>query len=99
MNNPSVQRDLFTEQEIQGLAQAATQSAMRSCQPFFDDDDSLEDKIKPIILDNINLVCMTMLKRHIEEINKIQEMYLQHTKEVNDKTIATLHQIIEKNLK
>ena len=55
-----------------------------------------DDRIPEILNEAFLYVATVMLKKHAEEILKIQEMYFDQTRKVNDKTIEILKSLITK---
>ena len=84
--------DITIEAEIKQMAKDQTQHIVEACNEMDWDD----DRIPEILNEAFLYVATVMLKKHAEEILKIQEMYFDQTRKVNDKTIEILKSLITK---
>lgn len=85
--------ECMTEKVISQLAADQTNHVIEACDELIED----SDRVRPIIEEAFRYFGMLLLKRHMEDTLKIQEMYFNHTRDVNDKTIETLKSIISKS--
>jgi len=83
----------LTERAIEQLAEEQADHVIEACGEMLADNDI----VKPIIQEAFRYLGMILLKRHMEDILKVQEMYFDHTRNVNDKTIETLKSILSKS--
>ena len=89
----------LNEKEIEQLANSQTDHVIEAANAAWTDDDNdfPEDMLRPIVYEALKLMGMTILKRHFEEIIKVQELYFDHTRKVNDETINILKNLVKKN--
>lgn len=80
------------ENEIKQLAREQTQHIVDACEEMEWDD----NRIPEILNEAFLYVATIMLRKHAEEILKVQEMYFEQTRKVNDKTIEILKSILTK---
>ena len=83
----------LTEEVVKQIAKTETEHILTACGSVIDDCDAAE----PIVYESLLYIGTLLLKRHMEEILKVQEAYFDHTKAINDKTIETLKSIIQSN--
>lgn len=85
----------MTESEVEKLANMLTNQVIDAYvanKPDFEDSEALT----PIVLEAMRLLGITLVKRHCEEILKVQELYFDHTRKVNEATIDILKNLVTK---
>lgn len=83
----------MTENEVEKLASVHTSHAINAYMensPDFEDSEALTS----IVLESMRLLGTILVKRHCEEILKVQELYFDHTRKVNETTIDILKNLV-----